>query len=97
MYKPTEEEITALKAKHGKLFMLTIEDKCAVLKAPSRKVLSAATAIATKDPMKFNEILLKDCMVAGDPEIQEDDSYFLAAAGKIAEILEVREAELVKL
>ncbi|WP_107039967.1 hypothetical protein [Brumimicrobium mesophilum] len=97
MEKPTQEEINALKAKHGALHMLEVEDKWAILKAPDRKTLSAASAIAAKDPMKFNEIILKNCMVAGDEEIQKDDAYFLAASSKIPEIIEIKEAKLEKL
>jgi hypothetical protein len=97
MYKPSEEEIKALKAKHGDIFLLNIEDKACILKKPSRKVLSYATSVAAKDPMKFNEIMLNDCFVAGDEEIKTDDSYFLAAASKISDLIEVKESELVKL
>lgn len=97
MYKPTKKEITELKARHGQLFMITVDDKACVLKKPSRKVLSLASSVATKDPMKFNEIILKNCWVAGDEEIKTDDDYFLGASSKIAEIIEIKEAELVKL
>lgn len=97
MYEINEQEIKSLKAKYGDIFMLKIEDKSCILKKPSRKVLSYATSVAAKDPMKFNEIMLNDCFVAGDEEIKTDDSYFLAAASKISELIEVKESELVKL
>lgn len=97
MYKPTKKEIEDLKAKHGQLFMITVEDKACVLKKPTRKVLSMASSVASKDPMKFNEIILKNCWVDGDEEIIKDDDYFLGASQKIAEIIEFKEAELVKL
>jgi len=93
----TKTEIEKLKAKHGQLHMLVVEDKWAILKAPSRKVLSMASASASKDPMKFNEIILKNCMIAGDDEIQTDDAYFLAASSQISEIIEVKEAKISKL
>lgn len=97
MYKPTKEEIKKLKATHGPLFMLTVEDKACILKKPSRKALSYASSVATKDPMKFNEIILKNAWVDGDKEILEDDDYFLGASAKLAEIIEVKGAELVKI
>lgn len=97
MYKPTKKEIEDLKAKHGQLFMITVEDKACLLKKPTRKVLSMASSVASKDPMKFNEIILKNCWVDGDEEIIKDDDYFLGASQKIAEIIEFKEAELVKL
>ena len=93
----TKEQIEQWKSQHGDIFQLTIEDKTAYLKKPSRKVLSYASTIGTKDPMKFNEIILNECFIGGDEEIKTDDAYFLAAASKLAEIIEVKEAELVKL
>lgn len=69
----------------------------AYLKKSSRKTLSYATATAGKDPMKFNEIMLNSCWIDGDEEIKTDDSLFLAASSKLAELIEVKEAELVKL
>jgi len=47
--------------------------------------------------MKFNEIMLNSCWIDGDEEIKTDDSLFLAASSKLAELIEVKEAELVKL
>lgn len=93
----TKERIEELKAKHGELHLLRVEDKSCILKSPSRKVLSYASGVATKDPMKFNEIILKDCWVDGDEEIKTDDSYFLGASAKIAELIVVKEATLEKL
>jgi len=97
MKKPTKKEIEALKAKHGQLHMLNVEDKWAILKAPSRTVLSLASVKGTQDPMRFNEIILKNCMVLGDEEIRTDDAYFLAASGQLSKIIEMKEASLEKL
>lgn len=93
----TQEQIDAWKEKHGEVFKLRIEDKEAFLKSPDRKTLSYASSVATKDPLKFNEILLGNCWLGGDEEIKTNDSYFLAASSKIAEIIQVKEAELEKL
>ena len=92
-----QEQIEQWKKQYGDVFKLTIEDKTAYLKKPGRKVLSYASSIGTKDPMKFNEIILNECFIGGDEEIKTDDAYFLAASAKLAEIIEVKEAELVKL
>lgn len=93
----TQEQIEAWKKKHKNVFRLTIEDKVAYLRAPDRQVLSFASAAATKDPLKFNEAILKNCWLGGDTEIRDDDAYFLAASSKIAELIEVKEAEMEKL
>lgn len=97
MAKITDEQIKAWKKQHGDIFKLQIEDKVAYLKKPDRKTMSYATSVAAKDPMKFNEIMLNGCWLAGNEEIKTDDALFLGAAAKIAELIEVKEAELEKL
>jgi hypothetical protein len=97
MYTPTKERIEELKSKHGDLFLLKVEDKACLVKRPSRKAISYAASIGTKDPLKFNEILLNECFIEGDPEIKTDDSYFLGASNKLAVLIESRQAELEKL
>lgn len=97
MYNPTKEEIEALKSQHGELFKLQFDDKCAILKTPDRKTLSAAMSIADKNPVGFNEMLLKNCWVAGDEEIKTNNSYFLGAAQKLADLINIKQADLEKL
>ncbi len=93
----TEEQIQNWKQKHGEIFKIDVEDKTCYLKRPSRKALSFASQVGAKDPLKFNEIILKDCWIDGDEEIQVDDTLFLSASSKLAELIEVKEASLVKL
>lgn len=92
----TDEELQAFKAKHGKIFLMTIEDKSCVLKNPDRAVLGYASKIQADsgDPMKFNEALLENCWVAGDEEIKTDDAYFFAASGQLDKLLSFKVAEL---
>lgn len=93
--KFTKEQIKEWRAKHGELFEITVEDKSCILHRPTRKDLSYASAV--KDPIKMSEVMLNALWVAGDEEIKEDDSLFLAAIQKMQEILEVKEAEIKKL
>lgn len=93
--KFTKEQIKEWKAKYGELFEITVEDKSCILHRPTRKDLSYASAV--KDPIKMSEVMLNALWVAGDEEIKEDDSLFLAAIQKMQEILEVKEAEIKKL
>ena len=93
--KFTKEQIKEWKAKHGELFEITVEDKSCILHRPTRKDLSYASAV--KDPVKMSEVMLNALRVAGDEEIKEDDSLFLAAIQKMQDILEVKEAEIKKL
>ncbi|MBW6489747.1 MAG: hypothetical protein K0B15_01005 [Lentimicrobium sp.] len=96
-FNPTQEQIDVWKKQHGDLFMVTVEDKSCILKKPSLKVISMATTVGANDPIKFSEMMLTNCWVAGDEEIKTNDELFLGVAGKLAELVEVKEAELKKL
>lgn len=93
----TPEQIAEWKAKHENVFCITIEDKKAYLKSPDRKTLSFASTLATSSPLKFNEVLLNGCWLGGDEEIKTNDTLFLSASSKLAELIEVKEALLEKL
>jgi len=93
----TPEQIAEWKSKYKDVFAITIENHIAYLKSPDRKTMSYASVGGTKDPIKFNEILLKGCWLGGSSDIQTDDELFFAAGSKLAEIIQVKEAELVKL
>jgi hypothetical protein len=93
----TPEQIAEWKAKHGDVWKITVEDKVAFLRSPDRKTLGYASSVGASDPMKFNEILLKNCWLAGDMEIQTNDALFLSASSKLAQLIEIKETEMVKL
>lgn len=73
---------------------IKIELLCAYLKTPNRKVISMATAIGAKDPIKFGEIILKNCWLGGDMRIQTEDEYFLAANGVLGDLIKIKTASL---
>ena len=93
----SQEQIDAWKKQHGDIYAIKVDGKTAYLKKPDRKTLSFASVAGQKDPMKFNDIFLEYCFIGGDVEIKNDDSLFLAASAIIVELIEVKEAELVKL
>ena len=93
----TPEQIEEWKKKHGSIFQLDVEDKSCILRKPTIKDLSAATAVGQKDPFAFNRVILTNCWLAGDEEIKTNEDYFLAAGGKLSEIIEVKESEIKKL
>lgn len=97
MNTPQQNVIDAWKAKHGDVFEIRVDDKRCYLKRPDRKTLSYASAVGTKDPLRFNEILLNNCWLDGDEEIKTNDSLFLSVSQKLAELIEIKEAEIVKL
>ena len=92
---PTADDIAAWKTKHGDIFAVTIDSKTAYLKKPSRKAIGFS--MSAKDPIKAKEILLKEMWVGGDETMLVEDSYFLGLAGKVDELIEIKEAEVVKL
>jgi len=93
----TPEQIEAWKKKHGEIFAVRCDGHVAYLKKPSRKALSYASVAGKTDPIKFNEALLNDCFIGGSEAVKTDDSLFLGVSAKLAELIEVKEAELEKL
>lgn len=98
----TKEQIAEWKAKFGTVNKITVKDaisgdKVCYLRNPSRKALGYASQAGKDNPMKFNEVILNECWLAGDEEIRTNDTLFLSVSGKIAELIEVKEAELEKL
>ncbi|MDY0200974.1 MAG: hypothetical protein RBR40_08300 [Tenuifilaceae bacterium] len=93
----TPEQIEAWKKKHGKLFGIIVDGHICYLRKPDRRTLSYATAAGGSDPIKFNETLLNNCWVGGSEAIKTEDDLFLGASGKLAELIEVKQAELVNL
>lgn len=93
----SQEQIDAWKAEYKTVWALKVDGRVAYIKKPDRKTLGYASTAGAKDPMKFNEILMKECFIGGDEEIKTDDDLFLAASSQLAQIIEVKEAELEKL
>lgn len=98
------EEIVAFKKEYGKLYNLrvksdendSIEAQCFIHK-PTRQVLDlAASSSKTKDS-KFNETILKNCWLAGDKSIVENDDHFYAVSKQLNSVIKFKEAELVEL
>lgn len=93
----TKEQIEAWKVKYGSVFKITVDNRVAYLRSPDRKTMSFASSVGAENPMKFNEILLKNCWLAGDEEIQTNDNLFMSISAQLAEIIEIKEAKLEKL
>lgn len=93
----TKEKIQEWKKQYGDVYVLNIEDKKAYLHTPDRQTLSYASTLATKDPLKFNEVVLNNCWLGGDEEIKTDDTLFLAASSKLPDLIQIKEATLEKL
>lgn len=74
----------------------TIE-KLGIMKPINRHILSyASTKITDEGLYAFLESCMRECWVEGDPEILDDDDYFIPAAMKFNSILEGKKAALLK-
>ena len=93
----TADQINAWKEQHGEDFADKVNGHVCYLRKPTRRDLSFASSAGKKDPLKFNETLLRDCWLGGSEAIRKDDDKFLAAGGLLDRIVEVKEAELEKL
>lgn len=92
-----QAQIEAWKQKFGEIYAVKCDGHVAYLKKPSRKAISYASVAGKTDPVKFNEVLLNDCFIGGSEKVKTDDSLFLGISAKLAELIEVKEAELEKL
>ncbi len=93
----TDEQLQAWKKQYGDVFAIKVDGHIAYFRKPDRKILSYATVAGSKDPIKFNEILIQNCFIGGSEEIKTNDDLFLSASARIAELIQIKEAELVKL
>lgn len=96
-FNPSQEQIDAWKKQHGDIFQLEVEGHVAILKKPSRKVMSLALSTGKTDPIKFGEIILKNTWIDGDTAIQDDDRLFFGAMQQLDQMFEMADAELKKL
>lgn len=93
----SEAQIAQWQKKYGEVRRIQVEDKACYLRNVDRKVLGLATTNSGGDTIKFNEILLRNCWLDGDMEIQNEDSYFLGASGTLGELVQVKQATIKKL
>jgi len=93
----SQDQINEWKKKYGDVFKIEVDGHVAYVKSPDRKTLSYAGSIGTKDPIKFNEIILGNCWLGGDETIKTDDSLFLGVGQVLGEIIKVKEASIAKL
>lgn len=92
-----QKTIETWKKKYGRVFRLDVDGHTAYLKKPDRHVLALASVEGGKDPIKYNEILLRNCWLAGDEEIKKNDDLFFGASAKLQELIDIKEAELKEL
>ena len=93
----TVAEIDEWKKRHGDIYAIKVDGHVCYLRKPTRRDLSFASSAGKKDPLKFNETLLRDCWLGGSEAIRRDDDKFMGAWGVLDKIIPDAEAELEKL
>ena len=93
----TVAEIDEWKKRHGDIYAIKVDGHVCYLRKPTRRDLSFASSAGKKDPLKFNETLLRDCWLGGSEAIRRDDDKFMGASGVLEKIIPDAEAELEKL
>lgn len=98
----TEQKIEQWKAKYKNIFCYEVENEAGetvtcYFRQPDRRILSAATVTAKGDPMRYNEMILKNCMLEGGEELLKDDSTFFGLSQKVDELVNAKAGELKKL
>jgi hypothetical protein len=108
-YSMTEQEllqskIDLAKKKYGTVFEIEIpidddgNTTTIYVKKASREILSIAGSLMSKDPMKANEVILKNCLIPelNDMTILDNEDIFLSACTAIEEIVRIRQATIKK-
>ncbi len=93
----TPEQIETWKKKWGKVSGIIVDGHIGYVRKPDRHALSYASTTAQSNPLKSNEMLLNACWLGGSEAIKTDDELFYGAVAKLAELVTVKEAELVNL
>lgn len=93
----TEEQIEAAKQQYGNIYQIDVEDKTCFIHKPTRQILDLAYASGAKKSSLFEETILRNCWLAGDKAIVEDDDYFFGASKQLGDVIQFKSSELKKL
>lgn len=93
----TKEQIEGYKKEYQDIYLVTVEDKKCYLHKPTRQTLDLALSSREKKRSLYGETILKNCWIAGNKEILEEDEYFYAATSQLDDLITFKDAELKKL
>lgn len=97
----TKEEFENLKVKHGRAYVVTVEDEGKTLHfaavRPTRSIISAiGDAAAKQDIAKVNDLLVKNLLKLGNLEALEDGTTYLTVVSELGKMLEPAKSFLQK-
>jgi hypothetical protein len=95
---PSPELIAEWKQKYGEVYEFTSDDgrRC-WLRRPTREILRAANKASGDDTIKWNEIIVENCLIAGDEAFKTNDRLFFGLSKTLTELVEAAKVELKKI
>lgn len=86
----TDEQIATFKAKHNKVFEISVQDDDTVhigyFKRPDMKTMSAVNTIGKKDEVESGVVMFNNCWLGGSSEMESDAIVKMAAIGQLASV-----------
>jgi len=106
--KLNKEAIAKLKKEHGRIFEVIVElpnkdrsneqpTTSFYFKQPDRDILDAVNKVAQRSEIKATEVMINNCMVAGDKDLLKDIGVFTTIGEKLENILDKKKSYLVEL
>lgn len=95
----SDEQIAELKKEYGDIYLIRSGEKKVYLHKPTRQIIDLAQMSAKTRPSMFEEVIIKNCWLAGNKEVLDDDAVddFYAISAQVGTLVSVKEAELKKL
>lgn len=92
------EELLKLKAKHGKVKLVEVEDEdavyCIYVKRPDFSTIKAVHKVSKTDEVEGTKIFLQNCIVEGAKEVMEDGVLLMAASSAASSLITSAKAVL---
>lgn len=92
----SDEQIQQWKKEFGNVWEVSVENSVCYLKKASRATLRAALTFLEKDKLKYMEVIIANCWLAGDESIKTDDDKFYSLTSVVPDLTQAKEAEIKK-
>jgi hypothetical protein len=96
-----EKDINAWKAKHRKVYEITVTDDEDSYKGyfcrPDMETLSVVNKLGKSDEVKAANVLFENCWLGGDPALKDEAILKMAAIARLNGLMNVRATEIKNL